>query len=166
MDSGAAMVHREGDSLPFLIPRGSSQEEALRIALDIDPAERLLDSALIPAVKACVSYNCLNQFRVKRHRHGVAESLEFLSEILRSAQIQLTNSLPVLGPARKLHIPLIRRLVRQLDYTDESLETDSVRCIPPIGVFPRTSRLPAEGGAAAVNLPDVRGQYGQRTRMC
>ena len=36
MDYGAAMVQRKGDSFPCLIPGNSSQEEAIRLALDID----------------------------------------------------------------------------------------------------------------------------------
>ena len=158
MDSGAATVQRKGDSFPFLIPGNSSQEEAIRLARDINPCERLLASALSPAEQACVSYICMNPFRVKLLRRRVIKHIESLSESLRSSQIQLSNSLPELAAARKLRIPLICNLVRQLDYADESLSADLVRGAPIVGVVPRTSTLPANVTPSAMNLLDVRGE--------
>ena len=140
-----------------MIPGTSSQDEALRLALDINPFERLLASALSPAEQACVSYNFRNPVRVKRHRHRAAKRLEFLGESLRSKQAQLTDSLPMLAPARKLHIPLIQRIVGQLGYTDKSLATDSVLGTPIVGVIPRTSSLLAKETPPAMILQDVRG---------
>ena len=140
-----------------MIPGNSSKEEAIRLALDINPFERLLDSALIPVEQACASYNCLSPFRAKRHRRRVATHLEFPSESLRPSQIQLSNSPPELAPARKLHIPIIHSLVRRLNYTDESLATDLVIGMPIGGVIPRTSTLPAKVAPVTMNLHDVRG---------
>ena len=53
----AAMVKRKGDSFPCFIPGNSSQEDALLLALEINPFEKLLASALIPSAQACVRYN-------------------------------------------------------------------------------------------------------------
>ena len=164
MDSGAATVRRKGDSFPCLIPGNGSQEEAVRLALDINPFERLLDNALSPAEQARVSYNCRNPLRAKRHRRRVIEHLEFHSESLRSSQIQLSNSLPELAPARSLHIPLIRRLVRELEYTDKSLSTDLIRGMPIVGVISQTSTLPAKETPATMSLHDVKWQCERRMR--
>ena len=156
MDSGAAMVQRKGDSSPFLIPGHSSHEEAQRLALEINPFERLLGNALSPAEQACVSYNCLNPIRAKRHRRRVIKNLEPLSESLRSSQILLSNSLPELAPARNLHIPLICHLVRELDYADKSLSKDLIRGMPIVGVIPQTPTLPAKETPATMNLHGVK----------
>ena len=157
MGPGAETVRRKGDSFPCPTPANSSQEEVIRLALDINPFERLLANDLSPTEQACASYNCLNPRRAKRHRRRITKHLEFLSEIIRSRQIHLSNSLPELAPARKLHIPLICNLVRQLGCADKSLSGDLVRGVPIVGVIPRTSTLPAKETPAAMNLHDVKG---------
>ena len=40
VDSGAAFVQRKGDSFPCLIPEDSTQDEALRMVLGLNPFER------------------------------------------------------------------------------------------------------------------------------
>ena len=51
------MVRRKGDPFPCFIPEGSSQEDPIRLALEINPFEKLLAIALSPADQACVNYN-------------------------------------------------------------------------------------------------------------
>ena len=58
MDSAAATVQRKGGSFPCFIPENRSQEEeALRVALEINPYEKLLGSALSPSDQAIAKYN-------------------------------------------------------------------------------------------------------------
>ena len=140
-----------------MIPGKCSQGDVIRLALDINPFERLLGNALSPVEQACVSYNCLNPRRAKRLRRRIIKHVEFLSESLRASQIHLSNSLPELAPARKIHIPLIRNLVRQIDYTDKSLSGDLIRGMPIVGVIPRTSTLPVNETPATMDLHDVKG---------
>ena len=157
IDSGAAMIQRKGDSSPRLIPENTSQEDALRLALKINPFERLLANALSPAEQACVSFNCQYPMDTKRERHRAIQQIEHLSASLRASQIELTRSLPPLAPARKLHIPLIRHLISELEYADVSLATDLVAGMHIVGVIPRTSSLPEKVTSAAMALRDVRG---------
>ena len=84
MDSGAAMVQRKGDAFPCLIPGNSSQADALRLALDINPFERLLANALSPDEQACVQFNCQNPDRIKQPRRKFIRDLDLLSDIIRS----------------------------------------------------------------------------------
>ena len=114
MDIGAAMVRRKGDAFPCLIPGNSSQADALKLALEINPFERLMDNALSPAEQACVQFNCQNLTRVKQLRCRVIRDLDILSDSLRPTLANLSKSLPELEPARKLRIPPIRHLVREL----------------------------------------------------
>ena len=134
-----------------------SQEEAIRLALDINPCDRLLANALSPAEQACISYNCLNPLRAKRLRRRIINDMDILSASLLPAHIQLSKSMPGLAPARKLHIPSIRNLVRELDCTDKSLPGDLIRGMPIVGVIPRTSTLPVKETPATMNLADVMG---------
>ena len=157
IDSGAAMVQRKGGSSPCLIPGNGSQGDALRLARDINPFERLLANASSPAEQACVSFNCQYPKRTKRERHRAIERIEHLSGGLRASQIELARPLPLRAPARKLHIPLIQHLVAELEYTDVSLDTDLVAGMPSVGLIPRTSSLPEKVASAAMALPDVRG---------
>ena len=104
-----------------------------------------------------MSFNCQYPTSTKRLRHRAIEHLEYHSENLRSSQLELTGSLPLLSPARKLHIPLTQHLVKELGYTDVSLATDLVTGMPIVGLIPRTSRLPEKVTSAAMALSDVRG---------
>ena len=155
-DASTAMVHRNGDSPPCLIPGNSSQEEALRLALEFNPFERLMANALIPAEQACVAYNSQNPSRAKRHRRRTIRLLETTRDKLRPDKIGLPNDMPVLAPACMLHIPLIQKLITDLDYTDKSLSNGLVLGMPIAGVIPRTSALPAKETTAAMNLQDAK----------
>ena len=103
-----------------------------------------------------MSFNRQNPIRAKRRRHRAIRHLEYISENIRSTQIELTDSLSLWGPARKLHIPLIQSLAGKLGYADKSLATDLVRGMPIVGVVPRNSSLPAKDTKSAMILPDVR----------
>ena len=156
LDAIAAMVRRKGDSPPCLIPGNSSQEEALHLTLGFNPFERLLANALSPAEQACVKYNCRTLSRVKRIRHRTIKLLEITSDKLRLDKIRLSNDLPVSAPARTLHIPIIRKLITDLDYTEKSLAEDLAMGMPIAGVIPRTSALPTKEADATMKLQDVR----------
>ena len=157
VDSGAALIQRKGDSFPCLIPEDSTQEEALRMALGLNPFERLLGNALSPAEQACVVYNCQNPDLTKRHRHRVIKQVEALSLKLNPAQIRLAGKLPHNAPARHLHIPLIYALSKYLDYPDSGLPYDLVHGMPIVGEIPLTSTLPMKETPSTMRLEDVKG---------
>ena len=157
VDASAALIQRKGDSFPSLIPGNSSQEEALRLELEFGPFGRLLANTLSPAEQACVKYNCQNPSRAKRHRHRTIKHLEALSDVLRPEKQRLSITLPVLAPARNLHIPLIQHPISDLNYTDKSLAKDLLMGMPIAGVIPRTSSLPANVTDATMKLHDVKG---------
>ena len=144
MGSGAAMVRCKGDSFLCSIPGISSQEEAHRLSLTPNPFGRLQANDSIPAEQACVSYNCLNQQRVKRRMGRVTKHLGNMSESIRPLGNRVACKSPESAPARKLHIPIIGDLVKNLDYAGKSLTSDSVRGMPILGRFPQTTALPSE----------------------
>ena len=157
MDSGAAMIQRKGDAFPCLIPENCSQADALNLALEINPFERLLTNALSPVEQACVQFNSQNPTRVKQLRHKVIRDLNILSDSIRPVLTNLSKSLPELAPARKLHIPLIRHLVKELDYADLSLPDDLIRGMPIVGMIPPTASLPEKVTTASMSMREVLG---------
>ena len=147
----------QGRLLLCLIPGNNSHADALRLELDINPFDRLLANALSPVEKAFISYNCMNLLRVKQIRRRVIKDLDVHSASQRPPLTQLSESLPELAPARKLHIPLNRYLVKELDYSDKSLPGDLVHGMPIVGEIPSTSTLPVMETPAVVSLHDVLG---------
>ena len=128
------------------------------MSLTLNPFERLLANALSPAEQACISYNCLNPERVKSHRHRMIKHLECMSERLQHLQNRLARELPVLAPARMLHIPLICALGKYLKYKDRALTTDLVRGMPIVGEIPRASALPVKETPASLDLHALKGE--------
>ena len=155
-DACAALAQRTGDSLPCLIPEHRSQEVALRMALELNPFERVLANALSPAEQEGVKFNCTNPTRVKRMRHKATKRLESLRGELHLGKVRFSNGLPVLAPARKLRIPLIQKLIGGLNYTDKTLAKDLVAGMPIAGAIPRTTALPMKETTETLNLQDVR----------
>ena len=144
LDSDAAMVRRKGDSSPRFIPEGRSQEEAIRLSLEINHFEKLLASALSPAEQACVKYNGLNSNHPKRRRRRVIKHLDKLIERLQPLQRKLAGEPPASEPARKRNIPLICAITTQPNYTDKALTSDLGHGMPIVGGIPRTNALHAE----------------------
>ena len=157
LDSDAAMVQRKGGSFPCFMPYGSSQGEAIRLALSINPIDKLLASALSPADQACVKYNCLGSNLPKRRRRWVIKHMDKLSERLQQLQRKLSGGIPESAPARKLNIPLIFARTTRINYTDKAFTSDLVRRMPIVGGIPRPNALPAQETLATMSLHDVKG---------
>ena len=157
LDSASEMAQRKGDSFPCFIPEDSSQEEPLRLALEINPFEKVLAGALSPAEQACVKRNCSNPNLPKRRRRMAIKHMDKLSERLQPLRRQLSGELPASSPARKLNVPLICALTTQLNYTDKALTSDLVRGMPIVGEIPRTNALHAQGTIDSMSLHDANG---------
>ena len=84
--------------------------------------------------------------------------MDILSDSLRPTLTLLSKSLPDLAPARKLRIPPVRHLVRELDYPDRSLPGDLIRGMPIVGTTPSTSSLPMKETTATMSTHDVLGE--------
>ena len=120
----AATSQRTGVALPCFIPRGASPSTALQIATQIDPFDRVLNTALPARSRTTIRRTSINASTVQTMRHRAIRHLKWVSLKPKPMRGSLAARFPVRTPARKLNIPLIMFLIKHLDYPDVKIPMD------------------------------------------
>ena len=162
----AAGAQRSGATRPSFLPRGLTPGQALAVSRNIDPFRRALDLASSPKDKR--NFQRIDDVPkvAKSNRHRVIRELAALEAKLKPLRAKLQGKLNPLAPARSLHIPIIKFLVRKPGYPDKTLASDLTMGVEITGTIEPSHALSPRKSPATKQFAPLRdGLRARNTRI-